>query len=230
MRIIKRILIKIGLIILCLMILSICLVFSLRWINPPTSAFMIGHAFSGKNHIIDYRWRNWDEISAEMRLAVVAAEDQRFPEHNGIDYKQLKLALDDYKQGKRLRGASTISQQTAKNLFLWSGRSFYRKGLEFWFTFILENSLDKQRILEVYLNIAEFGDGIYGVEAASRAYFNKPAVQLSANESAMLAAVLPNPKLYLVIDPSSFVVDRQRWILKHMKNLGTEYVEDLEGL
>lgn len=228
MRIIQKILIKLALVIVGLMVLSILLVLSLRWINPLTSAFMLEHAFlSEKDHDVSYQWIDRKDISQEVVLAVIAAEDQRFPEHNGIDYKQLKLALNDYKQGKRLRGASTISQQTAKNLFLWSGRSLFRKGLEFWFTFCMETLLGKQRIMEIYLNIAEFGNGIYGVEAASQEYFDKPAAQLTARESALLAAVLPAPKSYRVDKPSKYVGQRQHWILKQMKNLGNDHIKEL---
>lgn len=228
MKIIKKILVKLVLVILCLMLFSIFLVFSLRWIDPPISAFMVEDAFLGEEHRkVNYQWRDWDQISSNMALAVVAAEDQRFPEHNGVDYKQLKQVFDEYKKGKRLRGASTISQQTAKNLFLWPSRSLYRKGLELWFTYCLETLLNKQRILEIYLNIVELGKGIYGVESASQIYFKKSAAQLTTNESAMLAAVLPNPKIYQVKKPSGYVYKRQRWILKQMKNLGVEHIQDL---
>ncbi len=229
MKKIKQVLIKLGLIILGLMALSICLVFILRWVNPPTSAFMLGHKFFAKEKSqIIYEWQDWDQISHEMILAVIAAEDQRFPEHVGIDFKQLKLVLGNYKKGKRLRGASTISQQTAKNLFLWSGRSFFRKGLEVWFTFCLEILLDKKRILELYLNIVEFGNGIYGAEAASQTYFKKSAERLTKRESAMLAAALPNPKNYKVNKPSNTVYQRQSWILKQMQNLGVKPIQLLE--
>ncbi|MFK8067284.1 MAG: monofunctional biosynthetic peptidoglycan transglycosylase [Gammaproteobacteria bacterium] len=229
MKKIKRVLIKIGLIVLSLMLLSIFLVLSLRWANPPTTAFMLGHKFfAEEKNQITYEWKDWDQISHNMSLAVIAAEDQRFPEHHGIDFKQLNRVLGDYKKGKRLRGASTISQQTAKNIFLWSGRSYFRKGLEIWFTLWLEILLDKKRILELYLNIAEFGNGVYGAEAASQIYFKKSAERITKRESAMFAAVLPNPKIYKVNKPSNTVYKRQSWILKQMKNLGMEPIKLLE--
>lgn len=156
-----------------------------------------------------------------MRLAVVAAEDQKFPQHYGFDIDSIQDALRDYYlQGDNLRGASTISQQVAKNLFLWPAQSWLRKGLEAWFTVLIELIWPKQRILEVYLNIAEFGPGIYGVEAASLTYFNQTAAMLAPEQAALLAAVLPNPKAYHVEQPSRYVLDRRNWILRQMRQLG----------
>jgi monofunctional biosynthetic peptidoglycan transglycosylase len=211
----------------CLLILSICLVVGLRWVNPPTSAFMLARALSS-DQPVHYHWRDWELISEDMALAVIASEDQRFPTHAGFDFKQLKAALEDYRKGKGLRGASTISQQTAKNIFLWTKKSFFRKGLEAWFTLWMEVFLSKQRILEVYLNIAEFGEGIYGVGAASQLYFDKTSDAINRYEAALLAAVLPNPKRYKVNNPSDFVSQRQRWILVQMKQLGPTTVQHLE--
>ena len=161
-----------------------------------------------------------ESISPNAALAVIAAEDQRFPNHHGFDFAAIQDALDDQDEGKPLRGASTISQQVAKNLFLWSGRSLIRKGLEVWFTLLLELLWPKERILEVYLNIAEFGDSTFGVEAASQRFFNKSASRLIAIEAARLAAVLPNPLRYRADKPSAYVLKRQRWIERQMRQLG----------
>ncbi len=161
-----------------------------------------------------------ESISPNAALAVIAAEDQHFPDHYGFDFAAIQDALDDQDEGKPLRGASTISQQVAKNLFLWSGRSLVRKGLEVWFTALLELLWSKERILEVYLNIAEFGDSTFGVEAASRRFFNKSASRLTAIEAARLAAVLPNPLRYRADKPSAYVLKRQRWIERQMRQLG----------
>ena len=155
-----------------------------------------------------------------MGLAVIAAEDQNFAEHFGFDWKAIEKALEHNERSRRKRGASTLSQQTAKNLFLWSSRSWVRKGFEVWFTLLLEAGWSKRRILEVYLNIVEFGDGIYGVEAASQHYFRKPAQRLRPAEAALLAAVLPNPRRFKVSSPSPYVLGRQAWILGQMQQLG----------
>ena len=163
-----------------------------------------------------------------MMLAAIAAEDQKFPTHHGFDLEAVQSALSDYEQGGSLRGASTISQQVAKNLYLWPGRSLFRKGLEAWFTVLLETLWSKQRILEVYLNIAQFGDRLFGVEAASQQFFGIAANQLSAEEAALLAAVLPGPEIYQVDQPSTEVLGRQTWILEQMEQLGgVEYLKKL---
>jgi len=169
-----------------------------------------------------HQWVAWEAISPAMAIAVIAAEDQRFPEHFGFDTVQIQKAIAASQQGERLRGASTISQQTAKNVFLWNGRSFIRKGLEAWFTLLIEVCWSKQRILEVYLNSVEFGTGIFGVEAASRQYFNKSARQLTRAEAALLAAVLPNPHRLYAERPSTYVRERQWWIMQQMQQLGNE--------
>jgi monofunctional biosynthetic peptidoglycan transglycosylase len=163
-------------------------------------------------------WVARDDISPWMPLAVIAAEDQKFPEHWGFDVEAIESVLD--KENGRLRGASTISQQTAKNLFLWDGRSWVRKGLEAGLTLGLEGVWSKRRILTVYLNIAEFGDGIFGVEAASQHYFHKPASRLTMAEAALLAAVLPNPLRFRADAPSGYVRQRQAWIMRQMRQLG----------
>jgi len=172
----------------------------------------------------DYEWLDLDEISSSVPIAVIAAEDQKFPVHSGFDLGSIRAAIDDRRDGDRLRGASTISQQVAKNLFLWPGRSFLRKGIEAYFTLLIELTWPKQRILEVYVNVAEFGPGIYGATAASRRFFRKPASSLTDAEAALLAAVLPNPKGLHADEPSDYVRERQRWILGQMRRLRNENV------
>lgn len=161
-----------------------------------------------------------DKVSSELPIALVAAEDQKFPTHHGFDVAAIQDAIDDAEAGEKLRGASTISQQTAKNLFLWGGHSFSRKALEAYFTVLLELNWSKQRILEAYLNLAEFGDGIYGAAAASEFYFHKPPNRLNASEAALLAAVLPNPKRFRVDQPSAYVQQRSEWIERQVRQLG----------
>ena len=211
--------------ILAAVALSVVLVIFLRWIPPPTSAFMIkrhlANLFQNEQRPpIRYRWVNWKSISPYMFLAVVAAEDQKFPHHWGFDFESIQQAVKKNKRGRRLRGASTITQQVAKNLFLWSDRSYVRKGLEAYFTTLLELLWPKKRILEVYLNVAEFGDGIYGVHAAAKTLLGKNPSQLTPSEAALLAAVLPNPKLLKVRAPSPYVLERAHWIEKQMEQLG----------
>jgi monofunctional biosynthetic peptidoglycan transglycosylase len=169
---------------------------------------------------ITYRWVSKDDISPHARLAVIAGEDQKFYRHHGFDIESLGTAISQYQNGGRLRGASTISQQTAKNLFLTPAKTAIRKGLEIWFTVLLEQLWDKDRILEVYLNIAEFGDHLFGIEAASRRYFGIPAKHLSPAQSALLAATLPNPRHLKALEPSAYLLKRQQWILGQMRNLG----------
>jgi monofunctional biosynthetic peptidoglycan transglycosylase len=198
------------------------LVLALRWIDPPTSAFMLRDRFVNPQVRIRHRWVPTDAISSHAKVAVIAAEDQRFPDHSGFDFASINDALKDIERGRRVRGASTITQQVAKNLFLWPGQSWVRKGLEAYFTVLIELAWPKQRILEVYLNIAEFGRGIYGVGAASETFFGKSPAQLTAAEAALLAAVLPSPKRMRVDAPSPYVQSRQQWILGQMRALGGE--------
>lgn len=174
---------------------------------------------------------DFSEISTNARLAVIASEDQLFPDHSGFDWKSIKKAqkYNERKPG-RIRGASTISQQVAKNVFLWQGRSWFRKGLEVYFTFMIETFWSKQRILDVYLNVIEMGDGIFGIEAAAQAYFNKPARNLSRPEAAMIAACLPNPKRYKVKPPSAYIMSRAAFIQRQMNNIGNDPdVQELIG-
>lgn len=212
-------------IIVIALIATILPVILLRWIPPVTSAVMISKSIASfwsdkKGYKTRYKWTSWKKISPHAGIAVVAAEDQMFPEHFGFDLESISDAVEKHSRGKRLRGASTISQQVAKNLFLWSGRSFVRKGFEAYFTLLIEATWPKQRILEVYLNIAEFGRGIFGVGAASEAFFNKSPSKLRPSEAALLAAVLPNPIRLRVDRPSAYVYTRREWILGQMEQLG----------
>ncbi|MEQ9721059.1 monofunctional biosynthetic peptidoglycan transglycosylase [Yersinia alsatica] len=191
--------------------------FSMVMLERQLGAWLTGD-FS---YVAHSDWVPMDEISPYMALAVMAAEDQKFPEHWGFDVGAIESALSHNQRNQsRIRGASTLSQQTAKNLFLWDGRSWIRKGLEVGLTAGIELVWTKRRILTVYLNIAEFGDGIFGVEAASRHFFNKPASKLTSSEAALLAAVLPNPHRFKVNAPSNYVISRQQWILRQMRQLG----------
>jgi monofunctional glycosyltransferase len=206
---------------------SIGSVVALRFVNPPTTAFIVADrvraAFAPpRDYRFQHRWVDWAQISRSTKLAVIASEDQRFAEHFGFDFVQIERALAERDRGVSTRGASTITQQTAKNLFLWGGQSWIRKGLEAYFTLLIEVFWPKQRILEVYLNIAEFGQGAWGVGAASERYFKQPPARLNRSQSALLAAVLPNPTLFRVAAPSKYVRSRQAWILKQMNALGGE--------
>lgn len=190
----------------------------LKWIDPPVTLTQVSSLFSG--HGLRRDMVDAEEISPQARLAVMASEDQLFPDHNGFDIKSIEKALAyNKKKPGRVRGASTISQQVAKNVFLWQGRSWIRKGLEVYFTFMIELIWGKKRILEVYLNVAEMGEGIFGIEAASQAYFKKPASKLTAQEASMIAAILPNPKKYRISPPSRYVSTRSGWIRRQMNNL-----------
>ncbi|OGB95479.1 MAG: monofunctional biosynthetic peptidoglycan transglycosylase [candidate division NC10 bacterium RBG_16_65_8] len=200
-------------------------VLCLRWIPPPTSAIMLenriaGLLRSGPRQTIHHRWTRWNAIAPVVGLAVVAAEDQKFPQHWGFDFQSIVDAVEEQGAKGRLRGASTITQQVARNLFLWQGRSYLRKALEAYFTVLLEVCWPKRRILEVYLNIAEFGEGRYGVGAASRTFFGKPPNELQASEVSLLAAVLPNPARFRVGSPSAYVRQRASWIEAQMAKLG----------
>lgn len=207
-----------------LLALSIGSVVLLRWVDPPTTAFIIRERLSagepGKPASVQHRWVDWEQISPHIKVAVIASEDQKFLGHYGFDLDSINDALADRERGRRVRGASTLTQQVAKNLFLWPGQSWLRKGLEAYFTVLIETLWPKQRILEVYVNIAEFGSGVFGVGAASEIFFKKPAARISAPEAALLAAVLPNPKRMKVRSPSRYVLSRQQWILGQMRGLG----------
>ena len=211
-------------IIIALVLVTVSPVCVLRWINPPTSAFMLQHQVKSlwktwSLGTVAHRWEDFRRISPYASLAVVAAEDQKFPHHWGFDRQSIAEAWQQRQKGVRYRGASTITQQVAKNLFLWSGKSFVRKGIEAYFAVLIELLWSKQRILEVYLNIAEFGDGVYGIGAASRRYFHKTPRRLRRYECALLAAVLPNPKRMRLDRPSDYMVYRAEWILQEMNRL-----------
>ncbi|RXE47569.1 monofunctional biosynthetic peptidoglycan transglycosylase [Chromohalobacter israelensis] len=183
---------------------------------------------SGEPISIQQQWRPWAGLSDNAKLAVIASEDQRFPMHHGFDFDQMQKALDAWFSGDSLRGASTISQQTAKNLFLWTDRSWVRKGLEAWFTVLIELLWPKERILEVYLNIVEWDRGVFGLEAAAQHYFGVSADRLSAAQASRLAAILPNPREWSASRPSSYIVKRSQWIQRQMRQLGgSAYLERL---
>ncbi len=210
---------------LALVVTSILAVFVFRFVPVRSSAFMLERrldaVFSGEQgFVIRNRWTPIERMSVELPIAMVAAEDQKFPHHHGFDVEAIQAAMADAEDGERLRGASTISQQVAKNLFLWRGRSFVRKGLEAYFTVLIEVMWPKQRILEVYLNIAEFGDGTYGVAAAGERYFRRQPDAIDARQAALLAAVLPNPRTFRVDAPSAYVQRRAAWIQRQARQLG----------
>jgi len=230
---IKR-LFKISLkVILGFILFSIFLVLLLKWLNPLTSSIMIQRQIEAvvtfkEKQMIAYEWFSYDDISKEMALAVVAAEDQNFPNHFGFDFEQIEKAIDQHNRGRKLRGASTITQQVAKNLFLWEGRSFIRKGFEAYFTLLIELLWSKERILEVYLNIVELGDMVFGVGAASQIYFKKFPSKLTRSQAALLTATIPNPIRFSVRRPSRYILRRQSWILGQMSSLGgTDYLKNL---
>lgn len=205
--------------------LSLALTAGLRQYNPPTTAFMLAARIEamgagGGVVTLEYEWLPLALISGWAGAAVIAAEDQKFAYHHGFDLDAVAGAWQTQAAGGPLRGASTISQQLAKNLFLWSGRNWLRKGLEAWFTVLLETFLSKSRLLELYLNVVEFGPGVYGVGAASRHYFGHSAAGLSADEAAALAAVLPSPRTFSVTAPSPYMRARQHWIARQMLQLG----------
>jgi len=210
---------------LALPLLSIAQVAVLRVVDPPTSAFMLARQVEAwragdGDFALRHAWVDADAMSPAVGIALVAAEDQRFPTHHGFDVDAIQAALDGNARGGRVRGASTISQQVAKNLFLWSGRSWLRKGLEAWYTLWIELLWPKGRILEVYANTAEFGDGVYGVEAAAQAYFGAPAAGLTPHQAARLAAVLPSPRRWSVAAPGPATRARVAWIERQARQLG----------
>lgn len=202
--------------VLGVVVVTVALVTALRWVNPPLTAFML---LDDSGRDIAYRWTDAEAIGASLALAVVASEDQKFPSHFGFDLESIRDSLEASGDGRPIRGASTITQQVAKNLFLWPGRSYLRKGLEAYLTVLLEAVVPKRRILEIYLNVAEFGPGTYGAAAASERFFAEAPDRLDDAEAALLAAVLPNPKVLSVAQPTDYVRDRQRWILGQMRRL-----------
>jgi len=211
---------------------SAVLVLVLRWVPPPGTALMVERKvqswIDGQPIDLQRTWRSWDALPSDLKLAVIAGEDQKFPFHWGFDLPAIRAAFTHNERGGSLRGASTLSQQVAKNLFLWSGRSYLRKGLEAWFTVLIEVLWPKQRILEVYLNSAEWDDGVFGAEAAARHHFNTSAANLSRQQSSLLAAVLPAPREWSAARPSPYVLRRAAWIRQQMSQLGgSDYLVNL---
>ena len=212
---IGRFLIRIAALVI---LVPIIVILAFRWVPPPSSAFMIRQHLTGVK--VDYRWVSMERMSGQAALAVIASEDQNFFNHWGLDFKAIAKAVEENQNRKKPRGASTISQQVAKNLFLWPDSNYLRKGLEVYFTGLIELIWSKKRILEVYLNIAELGPGIFGQEAAARRSFNKPAARLNRYEAATLAAVLPNPNHMSAVHPSEYVVRRSWQIMNQMRLIG----------
>jgi len=204
---------------------TLMVVFLYKFINPPVTPIMVIRAISekskGEKMVLKKDWVRIEEISPNMIRAVIAAEDNLFVRHNGFDNKAIEQAIEYNKKGKRIRGGSTISQQTAKNVFLWPDRSYLRKGLEVYFTFLIEFMWGKERIMEVYLNVIETGKGIYGVEKASRIYFEKSCTTLSASQAALIAAVLPSPRKYSITNPGPYMRSRQEQLVALMPNIET---------
>ena len=202
---------------------SIGLVVLYKYVPVPATPLMLIRYVESKNEnkTLKHNWVSLSKISKNIQLAVICSEDQKFLEHNGFDIEAIEKAYEHNKKGKRVRGGSTISQQTAKNIFLWSGRSWLRKGLESYFTFLIEKIWSKERILEVYLNSIEMGQGIYGIEAAAQHWFKKSAANLSAYEAAAIASILPNPRKYRANPASIYIQNRQQWIVNQMQFYGT---------
>ena len=204
---------------------SVFFVLLYTFINPPVTPLMVircmQQAINGEHLRMTKTWEPLDKISPSLQLAVVASEDNRFLEHSGFDIKAIREAHDynEHSKGKHMRGASTISQQTAKNVFLWPDRTWIRKGLEVYFTFLIEKIWGKKRIIEVYLNVIEMGNGIYGAEAASQKYFHKPASTLTSDQAALLSAILPDPRKSDPSHPSLYLRSREHWILWNMANI-----------
>ncbi|MXS21078.1 monofunctional biosynthetic peptidoglycan transglycosylase [Pseudomonas oryzihabitans] len=214
--------------------LSAALVLILRWVPPPGSMLMVERKveswINGKPIDLQRDWRPWKELPDDLKMAVIAGEDQHFAEHWGFDMTAIRQAFSHNEAGGSLRGASTISQQTAKNLFLWSGRSYLRKAFEAWFTVLLETFWSKQRILEVYLNSVEWDDGVFGAEAAARHHFGIGASYLSDRQASLLAAVLPNPREWSPSRPSAYVAERAAWIRQQERQLGgSDYLRRMTG-
>ena len=203
---------------------SVLAVILFRFINPPFTFLMIERGFEqkadGKPWKIDKQWIGFDQIADPMKKAAVAAEDQTFLENHGFDFNAIEKAIQKNEHSKKLIGGSTITQQTAKNVFLWPGRSIIRKAFEAWFTMLMDVFWSKKRVMEVYLNEIEMGDGIYGVEAASQTYFRKSASDLNNSEAAAIASIWPNPLKWSPTDPSDYVKHRQYLIKKNMRRLG----------
>ncbi len=207
-------------VLLGLFLFSIFMVVAYKWVPVPFTPLMAIRYFENPEEPLKHDWVPIEEISRHLQLAVIASEDQNFANHSGFDLEAIKKAMDDNRSGRKIRGASTISQQTAKNIFLWPGRTWLRKGLEAYFTFLIEMIWSKDRILEVYLNSIEMGKGVYGAQAASHHWFKTDASKLGPYEAAAIAAVLPNPREYRANPASSFIQGRKNWIVRQMRNYG----------
>lgn len=208
--------------VLAFVVVSLLIVLPFRWLNPPITMVMADRWLSAEQEDFSLKqeWLDWEKIPKQAALAVVTSEDQLFPEHLGFDFGAIFKVLKNLGRGGQLRGASTISQQVARNVYLWTGRSWFRKGLEVWFTLLIELTWGKERILEVYLNVAEWGEGVFGLEAASLYHFGKPAKRLSPMQSALLASSLPSPLKYDPAKPSDHLRDRATWNLQQQQRLG----------
>ena len=229
----RNLLLRLSKLLLWLIALSVLLVLLLRWVPPPFTALMIERKIeswrTGAAIDLTREWRPWRELPDDLKMAVIAAEDQKFADHWGFDVAAIRAALSHNERGGSLRGASTLSQQVAKNLFLWSGRSWLRKGLEAWFTALIELLWSKERILEVYLNSVEWGDGIFGAEAAAQHHFGVGAPYLNRQQASQLAAVLPNPLRWSAGRPNGYVIRRAAWIRQQMNQLGgSHYLNQLK--
>lgn len=204
------------------LVVSVLWVLLLRFADPPVTWLMVEQAREQDG--IQRKWVSLDEMARHLPLAVIASEDQRFFHHNGFEWERIRRAMDHNtkKKGRRVRGASTITQQMVKNVFLWPGRTWVRKGVETWFTMLVEALWSKERILEVYLNVAEMGPGVFGAEAASQYCFGRPAAKLSAAQAALITATLPAPRRYGCTRPSGYIAGRQQWVQRQMRNIGDQ--------
>jgi monofunctional biosynthetic peptidoglycan transglycosylase len=209
-----------------IIVLTIVSTILYRWLPVPITPLMIircaEQKSDGKDMVLKHDWVSMEEISPKLQLAVVCSEDQNYLKHYGFDWSAIEKAMKSNESGKKLRGGSTISQQTAKNVFLWPGRSYVRKGLEAYFTLLIETFWSKERIMEVYLNSIEMGNGIYGAEAAAQYWFKKPAKSLTKDECAAIASILPNPKKYSANPPSIYIAKRKAWIKQQMSFWGNQ--------
>lgn len=226
MKILRKILGIIWRLVLGFVILSVVSVIVFRWVPVPITPLMVIRSveqkMDGKKMKMEHDWVPLEEISPKLQLAVVCSEDQNYLKHFGFDWGAIEKAMKENEEGKRMRGASTITQQTAKNVFLWPGRSYIRKAFEVWFTLLIEIFWSKERIMEVYLNSIEMGDGVYGAEAAAQHWYKKKAIKLTKDDAAGIAAVLPNPRKYRANPPTNYIVKRKVWIKQQMNYWGNK--------
>lgn len=214
---------KLRIVLLVLFVGQFLYIFLLKWIHPPFTLTMLDNRLHlPKDKAFHYQWVDYDHISEYAKLAVIAKEDQLFPDHNGFDFKSIEKAMKHNQKSTKIHGASTISQQVAKNVFLWQHGGWFRKGLEVYFTFMIEKVWGKQRILEMYLNVAQTGDGIYGMEAAAQQYYHIPAASLSREQAAMIAGCLSNPVKFTVVPPAKITIWYQRHTLTQMRYIAPD--------